>query len=265
MLARPVVVGEARRISRRAAVAEVLARGGVGHRGLVAFEVDVHVEWRPAGPRQCWMGCSTCTVVLPKSTRFPTARRHRAGRPGAARFASTAFWLTEPLSVTSCASIAGGASRTIARRTSVELPGFLAANACEQPPHLLGEALRAATDRERPAERGKISAATKSRSWPGNHHVVDEVAEVREQRHAQRPDPHPRAGRQLEILGQPPFEHEALRRVVRGSTKPSASPEPVEALVVECGARQFVVAPVARRDVGPAQPPLELAVRPAPA
>ena len=64
------------------------------------------------------------------------------------------------------------------------------------------------------ARFGKISAVTSSRSWPGDHDVLREIAELREQPRAQRADADPGAGRELEVLGEPSVESEALRRIV---------------------------------------------------
>ena len=71
-------------------------------------------------------------------------------------------------------------------------------------------------------------------------------------------DADPGAGRQLEILRQPPLEDESLRRVVRiGEAERVA--KAVEAFLVERGLGQLRIAPVSRRDVGPAQASLMLA------
>ena len=49
----------------------------------------------------------------------------------------------------------------------------------------------------------------------GQNHITHQRRAMRDERRAQRPDADPRSGRELEILGDAPVEHQAFGRIVR--------------------------------------------------
>jgi hypothetical protein len=105
----------------------------------------------------------------------------------------------------------------------------------------------AARDRIRKHERRDRLAALAAED-----DVLCQVTSRGEERRAKRPDADPGARRQFEVVGNAPFEDEAarrIRRVVEGEGIAHA----VEPFFVEHFARERLVAPVARRDVRPAQ------------
>ena len=200
-------------------------------------------------------------------------RRHRRRAPRRARRGrdSTAFWFTMPLSVISCASIDGGSSSRIARATRVELPVSRRERVealCEpsghagcvrscrgEPspacPQLRGTSRRSGNEsaderrdraprsRRRDARSPKC-ASSLARSGPTLTHVP--VESLKSSRDAA-------------------VERESLRRV-GGIDEAQRVAELVVALLVERRARQLRVAPVAGRDVRPAQSRLRACRRP---
>jgi hypothetical protein len=91
----------------------------------------------------------------------------------------------------------------------------------------------------------------------------DDVArigfELRQQARAQRADIHPGAGGELEVLGDAAVEQQALAGIV-GVLELERVTELVEPIGIEGGGGEIALAPIARHDVGAAQPRLELVV-----
>ena len=149
---------------------------------------------------------------------------------------STAFWLSDPLSVISRASIDGGSSSSIARATNVELPVLLAASAVERLLKRRSHAPGAPAPRRpaavacgRPPARGTPARSERSARHEvavgrGDHDVLREPAGRGENPRPQRADADPGAGRELEVLGEPAVEDQPLRRDRPESTKRIASP-----------------------------------------
>ena len=91
----------------------------------------------------------------------------------------------------------------------------------------------------------------------GDDDVLRQRLEAVEKGDAQRPDADPGAGGELEILCDAAVEHEAGRPVARLRELQSVA-DLVETFVVEGSRVEFGMAPIAWRDVGAAQPRLEL-------
>ena len=89
-----------------------------------------------------------------------------------------------------------------------------------------------------------------------DHDVLNHVAEMCEQRRAERPDPDPGAGRQLEVLRKPSAENEASREVRRIDRLDGVAHR-IEPVLVKGRVRQRGVAPVAGRDIRAAHAGLE--------
>ena len=100
-------------------------------------------------------------------------------------------------------------------------------------------------------QRGRVLVAL-----AGDDDVLHEIGREGEKPRAERPDAHPRAGRELEVLGDPALEDESgvrPRRIGEGER----IAESIEPFLVERGGGQRRVAPVAGRHVRAAHPPLE--------
>ena len=96
-------------------------------------------------------------------------------------------------------------------------------------------------------EPGEVAAGGQIRKYQragklaivaGDDDVLRKAAGRRENPRAQRSDADPRAGGQLEVLGQPAVEDQALRRIVRIDEAHRVA-EPVIAFLVERGGGQI--------------------------
>ena len=241
-LARAVVVGERRAQSRAAPLSpKYFARRRVGapcrrpacsrwtctSMAVSARRID----------RWCWSRVSRPVVISITRAERPVARRAR--RRARRAFASTAFWLSEPLSVISRASIDGGSSSSSARaderRAAGAAPRRAPSSAPRTAPSTRGcvEHVRrparppASTGQARGTQRGsgRRARATTSRSWPGDHDVL---------RRARRSAARSRARsgptrthvpvESLKSSASRPSNDEALRRDRRDRRAPIASP-----------------------------------------
>ena len=158
-----------------------------------------------------------------------TGRRaaRRARRRAPARCCSTAFWLSEPLSVI---------SRGVDRRRLVEQhrarDARRAAGALARRGRRAGSAgtrartrgcvehVRGRRRRRQPGAQARHSAQVREDErrdvrrdrGPRSRRPARSSPPLREDARAQRADADPRAGRELEVLGEPPVEHEPLAR-----------------------------------------------------
>ena len=85
------------------------------------------------------------------------------------------------------------------------------------------------------------------------HDVAQVRRAVAQKFAAQRPHADPGAGGQLEILRDAPIENESFAGIL-GSTNTQRIAQAIESFLIEHGARQFGLAPVAGSDAGTAQP-----------
>ncbi len=141
------------------------------------------------------------------------------------------------------------------RSTRRELPVAAAASPASAAPSAAQAAGSPANLRPgRQGERGQVVAI-----GADDHHVPHPLPQMLEQFGAQRPDAHPGAGRELEILGDAPVEAEALGGI--GGIDPG---ERVAHAEIPLGVEQRTglpgIAPIARGHVRPAHARLELAL-----
>ena len=118
---------------------------------------------------------------------------------------------------------------------------------------------RAGRDFAAGVEIGKYQRRDLVAVGPGEHDVARQRGKMRNESPAQRPDADPGAGRQLEILGEPPVEQQAFGWIVRIGELQGVA-DPVKPLIVERRRGQLRRAPIAGRDIGAFEPGFELAL-----
>src|ERR1700683_539435 len=196
-----------------------------------------------------------------------------------ARFASTARWWMEPLSVISPMSSDGNSASRMARQMRLDVPLL----ACSKVSSNRANSARTAGSASKEAMAasaagrggtiggeigrqlaagigiGKHQCGNVVTVRAGQHHVAHQRREMGDESPAQRADADPGPGRELEIFGEAAVEQQAFGRIGRIGELDRVA-DLVKALVVERVSREMGRLVIAGRDVEAPEPRFELAV-----